>query len=195
MIDSAIQQIARSQRHRRRRPSVLTIGAIAATLVFVVSLAGIAFAGTAAVTISSASNSKLGKQVVVNAQGRTLYALSPETASHLLCKSSECLKFWPPVTVPSRKTKLKAGAGVQGRLGILRRSNGMLQVTLRGLPLYRFSKDAAKGEANGEGVVSFGGTWHAVPAASTPSSSGAPSSGTPGTPTTPVPSSEPPYGY
>ena len=50
---------------------------------------------------------------------------------------------------------------MQGHLGILRRSNGTLQVTLRGLPLYRYSKDHAKGDANGEGIESFGGTWHA----------------------------------
>jgi predicted lipoprotein with Yx(FWY)xxD motif len=105
--------------------------------------------------------------VLTNSQGRTLYALSPETTSHLLCKSSECLKFWPPITVTSSKTKLKDGSGVHGHLGILHRNNGMLQVTLRGLPLYRYSGDHAKGEANGQGIKSFGGTWHAVSASST----------------------------
>ena len=89
----------------------------------------------------------------------------PRPRHHLLCASAECLKAWPPLTVPSRKTKLKAGPGVQGHLGILRRSDGRLQVTLRGRPLYRFSGDSAKGEANGEGLESFGGTWHAVTAA------------------------------
>lgn len=185
MIDST-QQPVRSQRHRRRSSALICVAA--ATLAFAASLAAIALAGTTAVTIGSASNSKLGEQVAVNSQGRTLYALSPETASHLLCKSSECLKFWPPVTVPSRKTKLKAGSGVHGHLGIVRRSNGTLQVTLRGLPLYRFSKDHARGDANGQGIESFGGTWHAVTASSAPSSM-------PSTPTAPTPSPEPPYGY
>jgi predicted lipoprotein with Yx(FWY)xxD motif len=196
MIDSTTQQIARSRRHGRPRSSVLKMCIAAATLAFAASLAAIAFAGTTAVTIDSASNSKLGEQVLVNAQGRTLYALSPETTSHLLCKSSECLKFWPPVTVPSRKTKLKAGPGVQGHLAIVRRSNGMLQVTLRGLPLYRFSKDHASGEATGQGIKSFGGTWHAVTASSTTgSTTPSPPPATPTTPTTPAPSPEPPYGY
>jgi predicted lipoprotein with Yx(FWY)xxD motif/sugar lactone lactonase YvrE len=137
----------------------------------------------ATVRIGSASNSKLGEQVLVNSQGRTLYALSPETTSHLLCKSSECLKFWPPLTVPSRKTKLLAGAGVHGKLGILRRSDGVLQVTLRGMPLYRYSGDHAKGEANGQGISSFGGTWHAATASSS-SSSTTPAPSTPPTTTT-----------
>jgi hypothetical protein len=94
----------------------------------------------------------------VSSQGRTLYALSPETAKHLLCTSSSCLKFWPPLTVASHDTSLEAGMGVKGHFGILRRSNGMLQVTYAGMPLYRFAGDRAKGEANGEGLHSFGGT-------------------------------------
>ena len=143
MTDSAKQQIMRSHRHRRY--SAMTIGAAGAMLAFAASLAAIAFAAGTTATLGSASNSTLGEQVVVNSQGRTLYALSPETRSHLLCKSGECLKFWPPVTVPSRKTKLKSGSGVQGRLAILRRSNGMLQVTLRGLPLYRFLQRSRQG--------------------------------------------------
>lgn len=198
MIDSTKQQILQAPRHRREgsRPLALRMCAAVATLVFVASLAAIAFAGGPTVTIGSASNPKLGEQVVVNSQGRTLYALNPETTSHLLCKSSECLAFWPPVTVPSRKTKLKAGPGVHGRLGILRRSNGKLQITLRGLPLYRFSKDHGRDEANGQNVESFGGTWHAVTASSTASSTPpSPSPGTPSPPPAPAPNPEAPYGY
>jgi predicted lipoprotein with Yx(FWY)xxD motif len=184
MINSTNRHSARSSRSRRR--SALTRCAAVAALVFAGSLAAIAFAMSPTASIDAASNSQLGEQVLVNSEGRTLYALSPETTSHLLCKSGECLKFWPPVTVASRKTKLKAGPGVRGRLGLLRRSNGMLQVTFQGLPLYRYAGDHAKGEANGQGIESFGGTWHVVstssdhsqapttsaPAASTPRSVG-----------------------
>jgi predicted lipoprotein with Yx(FWY)xxD motif len=182
MTGSEQRQSVRSQ--RSRRPS-RSIGAIATTFMLAGSFAAMALATGTALTLGSASNSMLGKQVLVNAQGRTLYALSPETTAHLLCKSSECLKFWPPVAVRSRNTKLKAGAGVHGRLGILRRSSGLLQVTLRGLPLYRYSQDHARGEANGEGIKSFGGTWHAVtPAGNT-------SSTMPAAPTTPAPTPAP----
>src|SRR5271155_6258032 len=180
MINSPEQEIARPRRRGRR---AALVGCGTGVLAVAASFAPVAFAA-GAFTVSSAANSKLGEEVAVNAQGRTLYALSPETAKHLLCKSKECLAFWPPLTVPSTKTKLKAGPGVQGHLGILHRKGGILQVTLRGVPLYRFANDRAKGEANGEGVESFGGTWHAVTAASTPSTS-APS--TPTTPTTTTP--------
>ena len=185
---------------RRRRPSAVVVCAVAAVLAGGVSFAAVALAAGTAATVGSASNASLGERVAVNAQGRTLYALSPETTHHLLCTGNECLKVWPPVTVPSRKTKLKAGPGVQGHLGILRRSDGLLQVTLRGLPLYRFSHDHAKGEANGQDIESFGGTWHAVSAA-TKASSPSPAAPSPQPEMPPempppsTPSPTPGYGY
>jgi predicted lipoprotein with Yx(FWY)xxD motif len=192
------QRATRSQ--RRARSSRRFVWGIAAALAVGASFAAMALASSVPTTVGSAANSTLGKRVVVSAKGRTLYALSPETSHHLLCTSAECMKAWPPLTVPSRKTKLKAGPGVQGHLGILARHGGLLQVTLRGVPLYRFSHDRAKGEANGEGIESFGGTWHAVPAASSsgsmmPAAPTTPAAPTPTntTPTTPEPT--PGYGY
>jgi predicted lipoprotein with Yx(FWY)xxD motif len=176
-------------RSSHRRVSGLTIGIAALTLGFAASLAALALAAGGSSTVTLASNTKLGEQIVVDAQGRTLYALSPETAHRLLCKSSECLKFWPPLTVRSSKTKLTAGSGVHGRLAILRRHNGVLQVTLGGLPLYRYSGDHAKSEANGQSIHSFGGTWHVI------SATGGASPAAPTAPTTPTtPGSTPEYG-
>jgi hypothetical protein len=78
----------------------------------------------------------------------------------------------------------------------VRRSDGRLQVALRGRPLYRFSGDHAKGEANGEGIESFGGTWHAVTAATkVPATTPKTPSPTPTTPTTPTTETTPGYGY
>ncbi len=133
---------------------------MAAGLVLAASLAAIALAASAP-TVSSLSSAKLKQTIVVNSQGRTLYWLSPETPSHPLCKSSQCFAFWPPFTVSSSHATLKAGPGVHGRLGIVHR-NGIFQVTLRGMLLYRYYEDRAKGQVNGQGIKSFGGTWRAV---------------------------------
>ena len=158
----AFRRIGVGRRGARERSVRLLSGAVAAVLALAL---GSAFAfATSAPTVSSAPSSKLGERIVVSPQGLTLYALSPETTHHLLCKSSECFKFWPPLTVSSPKVRLVAGPGVHGALGILRRSNGLLQVTLRGLPLYRFAGDHARGQTNGQGLKSFGGTWHAMTA-------------------------------
>jgi predicted lipoprotein with Yx(FWY)xxD motif len=223
MLNLELERTTRSR--RRGRPSGLVACVVLVTVAVVAVFAAMALAaGSAAPTVGSASNAKFAEKIVVDAHGRTLYALHPETTHHLLCKSSECLKAWPPLTVRSSKTKLVAGSGVHGHLGILRRSNGMLQVTLGGLPLYHFSGDSAKGAANGEDIKSFGGTWHVIAAATdtplepamaetTPSSPSTPTTSTPATPTptpttpttttptptTPTPAPTPPpaekYGY
>ncbi len=173
----ALTARAQSRPHlRRARRSVRILATVALVSAFAASAALAAHLG---LTLGSSSNSALGERVIVNAQGRTLYSLSPETSRHLLCKSSECLRFWPPLTVGSASAKLKNGPGVQGRLGILRRSNGTFQVTLRGMPLYRYSQDRAKGDAKGQGIESFGGTWHAATAA------GGETAHKPSTPSTP----------
>jgi predicted lipoprotein with Yx(FWY)xxD motif len=166
-----------------------TVLAIAAA---VASAAGMAIASSGTRVVGASMNQMLGKTLVVDPHGRTLYALHPETTRHLLCRSNACLALWPPLTVRSSRTKLLAGHGVQGRLGLLRRANGRWQVTLRGLPLYRYAGDGASGEANGEGIQSFGGTWHAVTAEAHPAA--APQQPmSPPAPTTPRPA--PPYVY
>jgi predicted lipoprotein with Yx(FWY)xxD motif len=195
---------------------MVEIGLTTAALALGAAFAAMALAASPA-TVGSASSTTLGQRVLVNAKGRTLYVLTPETSRHLLCTSSECLKFWPPLTVPSRATKLTRGAGVHGRLGILARKNGMLQVTLNGLPLYRFAEDRASGEVNGQNFKGFGGIWHVLgvsgaPSSAAPVSAGAPAASTPTTststtttptmttpttttPTTTTPSYSPGYQY
>lgn len=165
------------------------LGAVAA-LAALSGAAGAAGAAKVTAVVGAANNSPLMANVAVDAHGRTLYALHPETIHHLLCRSRTCLEIWVPLTVRSTSVKLVA-SGVEGRLGLLHRRDGKLQVTLRGLPLYRFAGDTSKGQANGEGIKSFGGTWHAVKA-----SAHAPST-PPATapPTTSTPSTTPPYSY
>ncbi len=178
----------RTSHHHRTWGALLALAAVA-----LVVLVATAFASSApsSLTLNSANSSSLGNPVVVNPQGRTLYELSPETSKHLLCKSKECLSNWPPLLVKSAKAKVKAGSGVRGKLGVLHRSNGTFQATLNGSPLYRYAGDTGKAQDHGEGIESFGGTWHAVKASSAASTAPAPSS-----PSMPAPEPEPaPYKY
>jgi predicted lipoprotein with Yx(FWY)xxD motif len=169
-----------------------TYSAIAVALAVAGVVAAVALAsGSRASTLRSVANRTLATQVVVNAQGRTLYALAPESARRLLCRSAACLRLWPPLTVASNRSTPKAGAGISGHVGLLRRGAHSFQLTLRGMPLYRFSGDRAGDEANGQGIHSFGGTWHAVTASAT----SAPSTTMPPAPTTPSPSGSSPAPY
>jgi predicted lipoprotein with Yx(FWY)xxD motif len=122
--------------------------------------------------VKTAANSKLGGTVLVNAQGMTLYHLSGEQNGKFICASAACLSVWHPLTAP---TGVTPSASVSS-LGTVKRSDGSLQVTYKGTPLYTFAQDKEAGEANGQGIKDVG-TWSAVTAAASapatpPSSSG-----------------------
>jgi len=112
-----------------------------------------------------------GTTVLTNAQGFTLYWFGPDTASKSNCTGS-CAQFWPPEKGPAT-----AGAGVTGTLGTVARSDGTVQATYDGHPLYTYTADTAAGQANGNGLNVNGGVWHEVTVsgsapATTPTSGG-----------------------
>jgi predicted lipoprotein with Yx(FWY)xxD motif len=112
-------------------------------------------------TLQTAHNSAVGATIVVDKKGMTLYELSGDTTHHLLCTSNAgCFAFWPPYKV-SKTEKLTKASGISGKLGKLHR-DGFYQVTLNGRPLYHFFLDHKKGQAGGQGIKSFGGTWGTV---------------------------------
>jgi predicted lipoprotein with Yx(FWY)xxD motif len=118
-------------------------------------------AGSTTLATGKASVKGKTKTVVVDSSGVTLYTLSGESAGHLKCVSSACLKAWPPDKV-SATAKVTKAKGISGAASKLHRGT-FYQVTLNGRPLYRFVGDAGKkGSAKGEGITAFGGTWHVV---------------------------------
>jgi predicted lipoprotein with Yx(FWY)xxD motif len=110
----------------------------------------------------------LGKTVLTNSQGRTLYSLSAETHGRFICTGS-CTSTWRPLLV-------QAGTTPTGpvKLGTVERPEGKTQVTYKGRPLYTFSGDTKSGQANGEGIKDVG-TWHAAALARSSSGSEMPS--------------------
>jgi predicted lipoprotein with Yx(FWY)xxD motif len=114
--------------------------------------------------------------ILVNSRGMTVYYLTGETASHLLCTTKACLKFWPPVDLPSGATAPAAIKGVpMSKLGTIKR-DGKLQATYNGWPLYTFAGDTQAGQDKGENIKSDGGTWLVIqsPASSSTSTTTAP---------------------
>jgi predicted lipoprotein with Yx(FWY)xxD motif len=57
------------------------------------------------------------------------------------CKGA-CARAWPPLIVKSRSRVPRRIAGIPGRFGVLRRPDGRLQVTHRGLPVYSYAHEA-----------------------------------------------------
>jgi predicted lipoprotein with Yx(FWY)xxD motif len=56
------------------------------------------------------------------------------------CKG-ECARVWPPLVVKSRSAVSAKMRGVKGKFGVVKRPDGRLQVTFRGLPLYAYHDD------------------------------------------------------
>jgi predicted lipoprotein with Yx(FWY)xxD motif len=159
--------------------STRTLAAVVAVLAVAGAIVAVTAAGGSQAKVTLRSESALGGSVLAAPNGHTLYRLSPETARHLLCTSSACLGVWKPLTVKTKSTTVKRPSGAKGSTGFVKRGKAF-QVTLGGKPLYTFSGDSASGQARGDGIRSFGGTWHAMTmakaAASTPAPAPAPSS-------------------
>lgn len=97
--------------------------------------------------------------VLVDARGLTLYLYTPDTSGKSTCYG-QCASFWPPLLA---KGKLVAGKGLlAAKLGTTRRTDGSLQVTYAGHPLYFFAQDSKPGETKGEDVQ---GIWYVVSSA------------------------------
>jgi predicted lipoprotein with Yx(FWY)xxD motif len=121
--------------------------------------------------VKTASNSKLGTTILVDAHGMTLYSLSAEHAGKFICTSAACLQAWHPLAA-------QAGAapkGSVGSLGMIKRPDGTEQVTYKGMPLYTFALDRAPGSVGGQGFKDVG-TWNAVTVGSGSATSTTPAS-------------------
>lgn len=113
--------------------------------------------GTPASSGNALKTAKIGgATVLTNAQGFTLYWFGPDTMTTSNCNGS-CASFWPPVKGPAT-----AGAGVTGKLGTITRSDGSVQATYNGHPLYTYRGDTAPGTNKGNGLNIQGGVWHEV---------------------------------
>jgi predicted lipoprotein with Yx(FWY)xxD motif len=55
-----------------------------------------------------------------------------------------CAKLWPPLLVRSAAAVPKTVAGITGRFGVIRRSDGRLQVTRNGLAVYTYAHEGPR---------------------------------------------------
>jgi predicted lipoprotein with Yx(FWY)xxD motif len=124
---------------------------------------GLTTASAPAATTSASAGGSLqartigGKLVLTNSQGLTLYLFAPDSATASKCYGS-CAAYWPPVKGP-----LTAGPGVTGTIGTITRTDGSLQATYDGHPLYTYIGDSAPGQDHGNNLDINGGFWYDVP--------------------------------
>ena len=144
----------RSRTKSRRARNLIGLG-LAVVLALSAVAVPMAHARASKPLVGEAPAPSLHRTVLTDTRGRTLYSLGIEKNGKFACTSG-CLYTWKPLTVP-------AGTTPKGpvKLGTIERPEGKTQVTFKGLPLYSFYGDSAKGQANGEGVDDVG-KWHAV---------------------------------
>jgi predicted lipoprotein with Yx(FWY)xxD motif len=97
--------------------------------------------------------------VLVDGSGKTLYAFAADAKDHSNCSGS-CAQYWPPVTVA--KGSPTASKDVTATLGTTTRSDGSMQLTVNGWPMYTYAGDAKAGDATGQGKNLSGGLWWVV---------------------------------
>jgi len=136
------------------------VPAIGGVSVVALALLGVAAAGSGGSAPTAASGLKTasigGVTVLTNAKGFTLYWFAADTPARSNCNGS-CAAYWPPVIGAHT-----AGSGVSGTFATIKRSDGSLQATYNGHPLYTYIGDNAPGQARGNGINLNGGFWHEV---------------------------------
>jgi predicted lipoprotein with Yx(FWY)xxD motif len=140
---------------RSRRVRNLAALVLAAALAVSAVAVPMALARGSKTVAGEAHAPSLHATVLTNTKGLTLYTLSGEKNGKFICTGT-CLSAWPPLLVAAG-TKPKGPVP----LGTIKRPEGKTQVTYKGMPVYTFSGDSKKGEANGEGLKDVG-VWHAV---------------------------------
>lgn len=143
------------------RRSVVSKGqwriAAALAVVFAGSTATVALASSGAVVTTR--DGKLGTMLAAR-NGHTLYMFNRDWRKSY-CYGS-CAATWKPDISYGRPTAA-SGSQVNAKLlGTTRRTNGSLQVTYNGHPLYLYVGDKSPGAMHGEGKYQFRGYWYAV---------------------------------
>jgi len=154
-------QIERQNGFGRRRVWTKA-GMVAATGAAIV-LAGCSASGTTgASTVHAPAAVHVGRSslgaILTDGRGRSVY-LFEKDHGRSTCYGA-CGGQWPPVET--------AGAPVPGTgtmpslVGTAARTDGAIQVTYAGHPLYYFAGDNNPGDTTGEGLQNFGGGWDLV---------------------------------
>ncbi len=110
---------------------------------------------SAGAQVEAAQDAALGT-FLTDAEGMTLYVFLNDAPGQSNCYDT-CAQNWPPLLTDGAPT---AGEGVDAALlGTAERSDGAMQVTYNGWPLYYFAADAAPGDVKGQGVKDV---WYVI---------------------------------
>ena len=110
------------------------------------------------------ADSRYGK-ILFDGSGRTLYLFTADGGAVPRCYNA-CATAWPPFVLTQPPT---AGPGLeQSKVATATRTDGAIQATYNGHPLYYYAGDHAPGEIKCQAVAEFGGVWYVVDAQGNP---------------------------
>lgn len=104
------------------------------------------------------SNSTLGN-ILADSKGMTLYIFTKDTSGTSTCYD-QCEAKWPPLIV-SPGLALNTGSDISATLSTTQRTDGSMQLTVNGMPVYYYAQDSKPGDTNGQGV---GSVWFVLDA-------------------------------
>ncbi len=103
------------------------------------------------------ASTKLGTYLI-GYTGMTVYTYAKDTGSMSTCYGT-CATNWPPYIVAPNDHINNLKLGVNGKTGTTVRTDGQLQLTYNGHPLYFYIGDKTGSDTNGQGI---GGVWYVV---------------------------------
>jgi predicted lipoprotein with Yx(FWY)xxD motif len=107
------------------------------------------------------ANSADHGKYLVDATGKTLYILQKDSKGASSCYDA-CSTKWPPLLAPQGTPKALDPAIQADAIVSIQRTDGNVQVTYHGHPLYHYAQDASAGQINGAGVKDEFGEWYLV---------------------------------
>jgi predicted lipoprotein with Yx(FWY)xxD motif len=123
---------------------------IATTLLFLSGLFLISQAQDAMGADVQLAESEMYGEHLVNAEGHALYLFTNDTEGTSNCYDN-CAQNWPPLLVEEGEPTIGEGLD-ESLVGTTERTDGTMQVTYNGWPLYTFVQDEEPGMANGQGA-------------------------------------------
>lgn len=112
------------------------------------SAASSAASPTAMVDLKTGSST--AGQIIVDGTGMSVYVFDKDVKdSGKSSCAGGCAASWPAVTTTSDKPSV---TGVTGKVGVITTSNGAKQLTVNGLPVYRYGQDKRPGDIKGQSL-------------------------------------------
>jgi predicted lipoprotein with Yx(FWY)xxD motif len=100
--------------------------------------------------------------VLVAGNGFTLYMFAPDKRSGVSTCYNACASAWPPLLLVGTSAPVYGHGVNPNLLGTTKRTDGTVQVTYNGWPLYLWVSDSEPGQATGQAINNNGGLWYVL---------------------------------